>query len=228
MYIKSKEGAAKYLTDEVYFEKYGLKKRLNMFGMGGLIGFRADVRPSDKIVSDRRSPWWKNYRQEFGKDFSLQDVEEFARETFVKTGLFAKRPDDTVAVHVRNGDYVGSRYSNCYDRPAYLKSALGRFPECGVIKVFSDDIPLCKDLVEPLAHGRRVEYSGNSSDYEDFIELAGFRNKVLSNSTFSYWSAFVGNVIWPDSYGSVCAPAKFAAFAPRLSHVNPQWTCIDC
>lgn len=72
----------------------------------------------------------------------------------------------------------------------------------------------------------KILYSSNKTDIEDFIEFASLKNKICWNSTFSYWAAFIGNVLYENSYKSVYAPSLFTSIEPVNDHLNPQWNSI--
>jgi hypothetical protein len=71
-----------------------------------------------------------------------------------------------------------------------------------------------------------IYYSNNKIDIDDFIELSCFKYKILFNSTFSYWTGFISNVLYKNNYTDIFAPAKFMSVGIDKSHVNPKWTII--
>lgn len=72
-----------------------------------------------------------------------------------------------------------------------------------------------------------VVYSDNTTDIDDFIELSQMKNKILWNSTFSYWTAFISNVLYEDSYKNIFVPSKFTSKESNVSRINPKWTVIE-
>ena len=94
------------------------------------------------------------------------------------------------------------------------------------IHVFSDDISMCKDLLYSMNLPHVITFSDNKIDTLDFIQFSCFKYKILWNSTFSYWSAFIGNVLFNNSYNCVCSPAKFTSNEPLNDHNNPLWSNI--
>lgn len=83
---------------------------------------------------------------------------------------------DAIAVHVRRGDYVNLGYAmsdDYYTRAVDLMtSKVGPLP----VRVFSDD--------PSIGTGESPE--------ADLIAMAACRHHVISNSTFSWWGAFLG------------------------------------
>ena len=109
-----------------------------------------------------------------------------------------------IGVHVRMGDFQET------DDPAVIRSATNtRIPLSWYIKVVSDlrkrypGLPVMvfsdsndTDLQPLLEHGTSVYRSG--SDIADLLKLASSSILVGSNSTFSHWAAFLGDMstIW--------------------------------
>lgn len=119
------------------------------------------------------------------------------------------RPD-TVALHVRRGDYVGS--PNFPLAPMiYYDQAIEHFKSKGLTKVLvcSDDIAWCKDNLKQEAEFEFFE--GDS--YGDMWEMSRCAHQIISNSTFSWWSAWLNR----NPNKQVLAPAKHHWFG---SHVK--------
>jgi hypothetical protein len=105
---------------------------------------------------------------------------------------------DSVAVHVRRGDYVANpsftkRYGLC--APGYYESAaedlLRRVPGASFL-VFSDDPGWAADNLR-LPTG--TEYMSSTSDndgYADFSIMCRCKHFIISNSTYSWWAAWLG------------------------------------
>lgn len=113
-----------------------------------------------------------------------------------------KRFDDenTVAVHIRRGDYSGNpNYFNLDVR--YYLNALDKIPYSRII-VFTDDYGYCKETL-PL---EEISFAFEGlSDMEHLYLMTKCDHFVLSNSTFSWWGAYLGEkkhsvVVRPDVY----------------------------
>ena len=52
----------------------------------------------------------------------------------------------------------------------------------------------------------RVEHLAAARPHEHFRALASARRLIITNSTFSYWGAYVSNVRYGDNHGLVYAP----------------------
>lgn len=133
------------------------------------------------------------------------------------------RPD-TVALHVRRGDYVGNKNFPLVPM-RYYDEAIAYFLNLGYRKflIASDDIAWCKANFKQYVD---FEFSGGTEHY-DMFEMSRCAHQIISNSTFSWWSAWLNRD--PDKI--VLAPAANRWFA---SHVQmdmrdvmpPSWIQI--
>ena len=126
---------------------------------------------------------------------------------------FVRRVSDepSVALHVRRGDLVDdpyyaesvgtlglSYYETALDR---LKS---RLPDARVY-VFSDDPAWCARHLPKILPMEIVSGQATHSPVEDFAAMRACRHFVVANSTFSWWTAWLGT--HPDK--QVISPARF-------------------
>lgn len=109
-----------------------------------------------------------------------------------------------VAIHIRNTDYLNpalNNYHDCFDRIKYICDVCtivnAQYPFFKKLHIFSDDCKLTYELYDNLFKRffSSVIYHNNTTDIDDFYTLSLFKHKILWNSTFSYWSAFISNVI---------------------------------
>lgn len=135
---------------------------------------------------------------------------------------------NVVALHIRNKDYLSPMFC-CFDRVEYLKKALDSLDESiDTMEVFSDDINFTQKNYDGIIRSRikTVNYNCGTKDTDDFIKFACIRNKILWNSTFSYWAAFVGNVLYPDSYNNVITQVRTVQGHPDRITMNPEWRFV--
>ena len=154
--------------------------------------------------------YWQNvaYFQPVAKtlrtDFDL-NYEDFRRDN---PALPRLEPDATLGVHVRRGDYVTlplhlganralpiSYYLNAIEHVASVR-------DIRLIVVVSDDPEwCCKHFTDP----RCVIVNAGNRSIEDFSLLQNCDHHVVSNSSFSWWAAWL-----QDSLNHfVVAPAKW-------------------
>lgn len=130
---------------------------------------------------------------------------------------------NSVAIHVRRGDYLLDRNSYFgllsaeYYREALLKISLVKSYDS--IYLFSDS-NLSEDFKAKLEISTNVKLFDmteceNLDDIFTLALLTKFENCIISNSTFSWWGAFLG-----DENKVVVAPSKWFKnrFDPSLLH----------
>lgn len=125
-----------------------------------------------------QSPLYYTRKLKFNPDY-LASIKHNYRELFSKP---------TICVHIRRTDYVDN--PNYYQLPvSYFYLALEQLGIEGKnILFFSDDIDYCKIHFECLdAHFI------DASDIDSLCLMSLCDEYVLSNSSFSFWGAFLGN-----------------------------------
>jgi GR25 family glycosyltransferase involved in LPS biosynthesis len=152
---------------------------LDVFGLVDIHGYFQSEKYIDKSI-----------------DFSFE--EEFlsaVRKHFEKIICF-----DTVAVHIRRGDYVN--HPDYVQLPIdYYHRALELIPKDAFVLIFSDDIEWCKKNFIPARP--MFFYVQEGSDVEDLALMSQCTYHIISNSTFSWWGAYLANskkVIAPDKW----------------------------
>ena len=131
---------------------------------------------------------------------------------------------DSVAVHIRRGDYVTttdglSNFGACdcnYYRDALkvIKEKVG-----GEIKIlfFSDDINWVKTEFKNEKNAEFIQNSEKAS-YWDFELMRSCKNFIISNSTYSWWAA----ILTASSKELVIAPKSWTLRKPEVSHLYPN------
>lgn len=114
---------------------------------------------------------------------------------------------DTTSLHVRRGDYVNNSHNHPPCSVEYYRQALDTLGGDKVL-VFSDDIKWCKDVFV----GDEFIYIDNEKDYIELYMMSLCKNNVISNSSFSWWGAWLnGNI-----NKQVVSPKKW--FGPYINH----------
>jgi hypothetical protein len=92
-----------------------------------------------------------------------------------------------VGVHVRRGDYLHLVNKHPPVTKEWYEQAMSMFPGMR-FKFFSDDIRWCRE-----AFGSRedCEFSTNSNEVDDMVELSCCENQIISASTFGWWGAWL-------------------------------------
>lgn len=99
-------------------------------------------------------------------------------------------PFNKCAIHVRRGDYVGSRSFPLLPVEYYIQS-VGIMNNLGVdhFTVFSDDIEWCKsNLISSC-----IEYYQTSDAISDLKHMAEYRYMIIANSSYSLFASLIND-----------------------------------
>jgi hypothetical protein len=129
-----------------------------------------------------------------------------------------------IAVHIRRGDYLNSRFHGIC-QPQYYLSAIrllrniwGDLP----VIIFSDDEIYAESFKYQISNSS-LHSSNGEKPFETLIEMSKYSCLVASNSSFSFWSGFLSN----KSYGEIILPNKWTNSQEAYELILPGWTTID-
>lgn len=158
--------------------------------------------------------YFKEYRKEIVELFSLPKVD--------MSGY--------TSIHVRRGDYVKYHTSFPPVTDSYLRCAIRLMNRNGFRRfmVFSDDIPFCKASLNSIRYQESTfEYSEGKNEFEDLYLGASCEHNIISNSTFSWWQAWLNE----NPNKLVVSPSKVNWFGKRVKLrtddiIPPEWAQI--
>ena len=134
---------------------------------------------------------------------------------------------NSVAIHVRRGDYVNASNFRDICTIDYYQKAIKTILELEldpVFYIFSNDIDWCKKNIEPLLLGNKVEYmSGNrgqDSPWDMFL-MGHCKSQILANSSFSWWSAFLNS-----QAVHIIAPSRWVNRSNDVEMYDHSWIKI--
>lgn len=114
--------------------------------------------------------------------------------------VFTRNKSHDLVIHVRYGDYLAPSTRNFHglSHPNYYKSAvkcLMRSNEFERIVLVSDDPELAYSRLHPELTQFNIPIVKNrsQSEIDDLAVLTSARGLVMSNSTFSWWGAWLGS-----------------------------------
>jgi hypothetical protein len=126
---------------------------------------------------------------------------------------------NSVAVHVRRGDYVSSAVGAHLgfvgvDYYSKALAAMASSIENAHFYIFSDDIAWCRAHLPPAYPYTFVSPPdcGQNAARRDLFLMSACRHFIIANSTFSWWGAWLGNA----------GPSK-VVIAPKRWFANPLW-----
>ena len=111
-----------------------------------------------------------------------------------------------IAIHVRRNDYLRYPHLHPVQSIEYYQKGIEMMPKDKKVLVFSDDIAWCKQNFI----GERFIFMGEK-DYVEIFIMAKMKYQVISNSSFSWWGA------WLSDAEKVVAPKLWFGHAMQYS-----------
>lgn len=133
------------------------------------------------------SGFWRN--KEYVERISAKSIFSFPNEQILLKKLTIPGPNSCF-IHIRRGDYLlDENLGNICDLSYYMKCVeqIKERVHIDTFFIFSDDIPWCK---KELKLKNCIYVSGNPS-YVDLMLMSNCRHAIISNSTFSWWGAYL-------------------------------------
>jgi hypothetical protein len=94
---------------------------------------------------------------------------------------------NTCGIHVRRGDYLKLQHVHCVQGMEYFTLAMAAIEKVDKYIIFSDDIAWCKDNFK----GEDFVFIENERDYIDLFLMSMCTHQIISNSSFSWWAAWL-------------------------------------
>jgi hypothetical protein len=159
--------------------------------------------------------------------YFLDIAETIRREFTVKHPLSEKAKEmsepiaseQSVSLHIRRGDYVTSRtmkrhhgvceldyYFRCVD---YLKQLVKN----AHFFIFSNDQQWARDNLKQLHPATFIDYNRPDKNYEDLWLMSQCKHNIITNSTFSWWGAWLN----PGKDKIVLAPKQWFSKKDQLA-----------
>ena len=113
-----------------------------------------------------------------------------------------------IAMHVRRGDYL--KYSDVHPPCTlqYYRTAMDNFPENSAFLIVSDDIDWCRESFPD----DNVVFVENNEDIVDFYLISQCFGIIISNSSFSWWAAWLSE----NGEKKIIAPKRW--FGGQAAH----------
>lgn len=152
----------------------------------------------EKYMNYRKECYISGYFQSPGYFSSIREIllEEFQLK-YESTPAYLKmkkRIDgkESIAIHVRRGDYVDAGVNLPWE---YYRKAMGYMEEKltkPVYYIFSDEISWVKEKLGTDVNVVYVNEARNMTDCEELSLMRQCRHFIISNSSFSWWGAWLG------------------------------------
>jgi hypothetical protein len=160
----------------------------------------------------------EGYFQSYKYFNELEEIFSFKKEILNKCTSIISSYSNPISVHIRRGDYV-NHPGFWVVTLEYIQEALNQFTDGEyTFLVFSDDIEWCKQVFP-----EGVIFMEQNSQFEDLCLMSLCDHNIISNSTFSWWSAWLNK----NPNKKVVAPKNWFATPKTLIDLYPKnWIII--
>ncbi|HHT9135815.1 MAG TPA: alpha-1,2-fucosyltransferase [Candidatus Wunengus sp. YC60] len=159
---------------------------------GGNVNIDRSYLQSEKYFEDCKDDIKALFK--FKKQFVIDCLSQFPQ-------AFEKK---TIAIHIRRSDYINNRNYLNLSIPYYICTLQDNFPDWKNMNLifFSDDIKYVKAHFGCLSN---AFFSEHNTDIEDMCLMSQCDHFILSNSTFAWWSTWLGEkpgsiIVRPTEY----------------------------
>ncbi|WP_304067731.1 alpha-1,2-fucosyltransferase [Pedobacter glucosidilyticus] len=133
--------------------------------------------------------YFSDVEDELRKDFTFRK----SLDTTNEKRLIQMRTHESIAVHIRRGDYIGHELLGNICNLNYYQQAINYIKEHvqqPIFYFFSDDIEWCKSNFKNI---EAVFIDGNTgvNNYIDMQLMSNCKHQIIANSSFSWWSAWL-------------------------------------
>lgn len=163
-------------------------------------------------------PYWPKMRLE-GYFQSEKYFKDYRKEVLAAFKFPSGTARDVVGIHVRRGDYLSLPHKHPVVTSDYLNKAIEYFTTKGYLqfRFFSDDIAWCHEFAEKYSNTDVLfSFSVGQSPMADLYDLSQAEHQIISNSTFSWWSAWANE----NPNKIVVTPHEDNWFGPFYKHLN--------
>ena len=150
-----------------------------------------------------------NYFEDYfqSEKFFADCTEEIRKEFQFKKKLQIPK-GNTVAIHVRRGDYVKFEDIHLVCTPAYYENAITYIQskvEAPIFYVFSEDLEWVKQNINIPSNSVFVDYNPNLSSSHNMQFMSLCKHQIISNSSYSWWAAWLNQnpskiIVAPDKW----------------------------
>ncbi|WP_188074704.1 alpha-1,2-fucosyltransferase [Planococcus sp. ANT_H30] len=141
--------------------------------------------------------YFENMRSELISQFELKRSISLKMQGFITK--FEK--ENSIAIHVRRGDYVNNKNpfsklvlisKEYYDEA--IKRAYEKIPNPHFY-FFTNDVKWVKENYKNLPNSHIISDDISCEDFEELILISRCKHQIISNSTFSWWGAWLNSNI---------------------------------
>ncbi|MGF7069764.1 hypothetical protein JOD89_003887 [Priestia megaterium] len=104
--------------------------------------------------------------------------------------------NNSVAIHIRRGDYVNFKGGKCLSIAYYMEAInyLNKIKNIDLtFFIFTDDIEYCKNIFEDMHNVKFIAEEAKLTDLEEFYLMTKCKDLIIGNSSFSWWAAYLAS-----------------------------------
>lgn len=136
-------------------------------------------------------------------DFKFPEIEGIENQTIMQQIIYT----ESVAIHVRRGDYLKDPLLGNICNLDYYEQAISSINskiKDAQFFIFSDDIAWCKQNLK-LENAAYIDWNKGNHSYIDMQLMSNCKHNIIANSSFSWWAAWLNK----NKAKIVVAPKKW-------------------
>lgn len=208
--------------------------------LGAVRSDKSDVRFNPAFLNPGLRGYIHGYFPSF-RYFSEAPVQSRIRRAFVfrrrlppaAAALLGRISDgDSVAVHVRRGDYLVGKHARAFMgicTAGYYRAAfdlMRQWLPSAEFLIFSDDPAWCRAEFSDLSP-TVVEGNTGTSAWADMALMSSCRHAIIANSSFSWWARWLGGYAGARCIGPSRMMNDPATISSAEDFLPPNFTLID-
>lgn len=174
--------------------------------------------------------YFQSYKYFIEKEYLIKKIFTFPNslDTVNKELLSRIKKENTIALHIRRGDYVNDKltqqfHGNCsvdyyMDSIKYIDSKDKNF----TLVFFSDDSEWVKEQFNDLPYSKVfVDNNKGKDSWKDMLLMSSCSHNIIANSSFSWWAAWLNR----NPQKIVIAPKNWFATSEYDAKdlIPPEW-----
>jgi hypothetical protein len=173
--------------------------------------------------------YWQSFKYFDNEDKILKKELTIKNEpdAINKNWIAELHEEESVALHVRRGDYVNNPTANAIHgtcTPEYYEKAIKLIfekVENPSFYIFTDDPEWAENNISISAPTKVIKHNLGKSDYEDLRLMSHCKHFIIANSSFSWWGAWLSN----NSSKIIIAPSKWFSIdsIPSDDRIPASW-----
>lgn len=232
LHISQKDELKKYLGLYRFNLFRNLKKKLNIKSSNYVIenANQEMIAFNKELDNSYMDGYWQNwnyfdeYKDDLNKLFTFKNINCYKFEK-LKCLITEK---NSAIIHIRRGDYIDRTNQNIFYQLnlSYFYEGMNLIKQrCKdvIFYVFSDDIDFAKIFFNYDNNIVFIDLNRGSDSFKDMYLMSLSKNIIISNSTFSWWSAWLGS----EKKKNIIAPKLwFKQKKNAHQYYMPNWHII--